>query len=1203
MGSLPVSGNYAPIDTVLAESVFPDGLKYIPLGSVTVEPPLPIKVEECLDEKEAFRVLSCIPTINPLLLDLIQFSGALWFRLARNFNTKLVTIQIYAQAELLTKETLAKKDVRESVWDRVKCRTIEMPVFTYLLEHQLDKDPRSFRGYYPSAGAIERLQAYTPVCPPRESLNHIFNTLSSPRPAPDELYSDTYGVGKFGALAMEALLDENHQMDGLRTKLFQYQRRSAATMIRRECKPLQQLDPRLEVMEGPGGHVFYFDRFAGVFKKDPVMYPEARGGILAETMGSGKTLICLAVIYATKHHMSTIPPQLNLAYPSTDGTRSLAMMAGGVIARNDIPWKAELRRCAEEGDVFESCEELMKRNFSTYGIVEEPRRSNQRSSSGLPKIKGVTLSSVTVVVLPENLMPQWEHEILTHFEEGAISYWVGRRRPMPPVHQLQKYDLVILERFFFENEMLIPEGYDARGAKTTYVSPLRAMRFLRIILDEGHDFVTTGRSYRTISALKELEVDRRWIVTGTPSSGLVGSELDMATHNSASQDDMVIDSEQANDADDTIISTSQQVDIKAIGCLMKQFLDVKPWSNSEESGDAADWSKYVMPDKDGAQRPASFRDILQGLIVRHTLKELQMEFDLPPLSVERVYLDPCFFDKLSSNLFLAVLATNAITSERTGKDYIFSQEQRGALDQLIGNLRKAGFFWNGFVHKSMRDSCKNAYDYWQRKKSQMSGADAGLLNQAMNSFDLALGSVAYKAFGASKEIGMVIGELPDCTKKSWSLCPAENQFVLNDATPPDFMWMSAARLVRAQAFVDTQASAAAPFLELARYGRKTQSSGKQQKPTKKGQQKAASGMMPRNPILGESLKSLARTANPTAIRNAKSAAQKFALPHRPRTKTLKPATSGNGEEGQAESSKTAAKRQKQTDNQDAPDKTQTQPAKTQPLKSALKRDASAVSERPYAYKDLKKPKLVGTASAKLSYLMDRIQELHREEKILIFYDAEHIAFYIAEALEILQVKHEIYAARNRADMHTRYLKQFHEDPAHRVMLMDLKLAAHGLNITVASRIFFVNPVWNPSVEAQAIKRAHRIGQTRPVVVEILVLRDAMEAAMLERRDAMTKAELFFAKKSPIHDQTMRGLIEKTPFAPFTAHEMSEPAAQYAPLKKPLQIFAQQFAGAEDGDDDDTDKDKGDEVGGAGASSATSPGPAKKRARFADADSE
>ncbi len=46
-------------------------------------------------------------------------------------------------------------------------------------------------------------------------------------------------------------------------------------------------------------------------------------------------------------------------------------------------------------------------------------------------------------------------------------------------------------------------------------------------------------------------------------------------------------------------------------------------------------------------------------------------------------------------------------------------------------------------------------------------------------------------------------------------------------------------------------------------------------------------------------------------------------------------------------------------------------------------------------------------------------------------------------------------------------------------------------------MFLLDPWWNPAVEAQAIDRAHRIGQTRPVFAFRLIARDTVEEKVLE----------------------------------------------------------------------------------------------------------
>ena len=75
-----------------------------------------------------------------------------------------------------------------------------------------------------------------------------------------------------------------------------------------------------------------------------------------------------------------------------------------------------------------------------------------------------------------------------------------------------------------------------------------------------------------------------------------------------------------------------------------------------------------------------------------------------------------------------------------------------------------------------------------------------------------------------------------------------------------------------------------------------------------------------------------------------------------------------------------------------------------------------------------------------------------------------------------------------------------------VFLISLKAGGVGLNLTEADYVFVLDPWWNPAVEAQAIDRTHRIGQTRPVMVYRLVAADTVEQKVVEL--SARKAELF-----------------------------------------------------------------------------------------------
>lgn len=75
--------------------------------------------------------------------------------------------------------------------------------------------------------------------------------------------------------------------------------------------------------------------------------------------------------------------------------------------------------------------------------------------------------------------------------------------------------------------------------------------------------------------------------------------------------------------------------------------------------------------------------------------------------------------------------------------------------------------------------------------------------------------------------------------------------------------------------------------------------------------------------------------------------------------------------------------------------------------------------------------------------------------------------------------------------------RFQADADCRLFLISLKAGGHGLNLTEADYVFILDPWWNPAVEAQAVDRAHRIGQQRNVFAYRLIAKDTVEEKILE----------------------------------------------------------------------------------------------------------
>ncbi|KAG2592163.1 hypothetical protein PVAP13_5NG529200 [Panicum virgatum] len=82
------------------------------------------------------------------------------------------------------------------------------------------------------------------------------------------------------------------------------------------------------------------------------------------------------------------------------------------------------------------------------------------------------------------------------------------------------------------------------------------------------------------------------------------------------------------------------------------------------------------------------------------------------------------------------------------------------------------------------------------------------------------------------------------------------------------------------------------------------------------------------------------------------------------------------------------------------------------------------------------------------------------------------------------------AARDKA------VKDFNTVPEVTVMIMSLKAASLGLNMVAACHVLMLDLWWNPTTEDQAVDRAHRIGQTRPVTVSRLTIKDTVEDRIL-----------------------------------------------------------------------------------------------------------
>lgn len=84
------------------------------------------------------------------------------------------------------------------------------------------------------------------------------------------------------------------------------------------------------------------------------------------------------------------------------------------------------------------------------------------------------------------------------------------------------------------------------------------------------------------------------------------------------------------------------------------------------------------------------------------------------------------------------------------------------------------------------------------------------------------------------------------------------------------------------------------------------------------------------------------------------------------------------------------------------------------------------------------------------------------------------------------------------------VERFNHDPSVKIFLISIKAGGLGLNLTEADYVFILDPWWNPAVEAQAIDRAHRIGQKRKVFTYKFITRDTVEEKILRLQERKLK---------------------------------------------------------------------------------------------------
>lgn len=901
------------------------------------------------------------------------------------------------------------------------------------------------------------------------SLLAMFNTIPSPKPD-ISLVRD-----HVSREAMANLLAST--VKGLKTELYPYQCRSAAMMLQREEEPGEVMDPRLIGVVDQHGKPWYYDSNTGEARREPRRYDRICGGILAEEMGSGKTLISLALIAATKDQPAMIP-EIYRAGNVTVRPRvgSLMDMAASVATKSGVSWKRYI------DSRYVNCIRAIERNPGWY-YLPKPKgaRASRRTMDdiNLPPTK-IFVSHTTLIIVPPNLLRQWTQEISKHMQglrvleiaskkiRGAVS------NEIPSIDDLIHCDVLICTVTRLETIWSKYKRSEADGSYSLDCS-LGQVQFKRCIVDEGHKLGNTRlSSVKTdlLQALEALHINARWIMTGTPAKGLFGTEKNSVSDTSLAKSSTIQESE----------------DLKRIGSIATFYLKARPWSNTTQShrDTLADWKTYMVHG-----RRDCLAATLNSLIIRHQLSDISHM--LPAVDSSIVKLEGSYQDKLCMNLFTMMIIFNSVQSQRSDQDYFFHPRNRKAMLELVNNLRQAIFFGGSFFSESeIQKSVQTAESFLEEKTVPINESDEKLLSASITLGKMAMGNKIKRAANIYHEMPIYVDKFPGGPSAVWSM---DEKAVSGPMCTNWKLMISAQRALR-------------PFLGSIEGLNTYLNSG--------------SFITAGVSAQGRAIRDAQPSQSPSVVRNAK--------------KTL----AGNTKLGEDH---------------------------VNPRRghlATIKLDEKGIPTPPQTPQEeieivapLAETQLISTVSAKLSYLIDAIAVYQKEEQIIVFYDNDNIAWYLAGVLEMLQIHHLIYAKGISVERRARYVSTFTHSDKFRVLLMDIAEAAFGLDMKSASRIYFISPVMDPQVEAQAIGRARRISQQKRVTVETLVLKDSIEELIVERKMRMTQAEHRRCKTIlddlPIYDWILNARI-----IPLPDVSSDNGPAQMAPLAVPQYIFGREF---------------------------------------------
>jgi DNA helicase INO80 len=147
-----------------------------------------------------------------------------------------------------------------------------------------------------------------------------------------------------------------------------------------------------------------------------------------------------------------------------------------------------------------------------------------------------------------------------------------------------------------------------------------------------------------------------------------------------------------------------------------------------------------------------------------------------------------------------------------------------------------------------------------------------------------------------------------------------------------------------------------------------------------------------------------------------------------------------------------------------------------------------------------------TDSGKLAKLDALLKELKQgNHRVLLYFQMTRMIDLMEEYLTYRSYKYCRLDGSTKLEDRRDTVSDFQKDDSIFIFLLSTRAGGLGINLTAADTVIFYDSDWNPTIDSQAMDRAHRLGQTRQVTVYRLITRGTIEERI--RKRALQKEEV------------------------------------------------------------------------------------------------